>query len=146
LSAGSTIEAEDRSTSDQRPKKIRSAVTNGRRVFVEGDGCSPWSRRYLDLIALHADDLGGMSTLSAAQHSLCKRAATLEVELERLEGILSQGGTVDIEAYARSASHLRRILESLGIERARRDITPPSPDEWAARKAASRAPAIEAAE
>jgi hypothetical protein len=45
-------------------------------------------------------------------------------ELERLEGILSQGGEVDIEAYARSASHLRRILESLEIERAKKDVTP----------------------
>src|SRR5688572_971457 len=95
----------NRSTAAARPKKQRSAVTNGRRVFVQGDGTSPWSRRYRDLILLHADDLGGLSVLSEAQHSLCKRAATLECELERLEGILSTGGEVDIEAYARSASH-----------------------------------------
>ena len=50
----------------KKPKRKSSAVTSGRRLFVEGDGRSPWSRRYRDLIAGHVSDLGGHDTLSEA--------------------------------------------------------------------------------
>jgi hypothetical protein len=73
---------------------------------------------------LHADDLGGTSTLSEAQHSLIRRVATLEIECERLECRLGEGNDIDLDIYARTASHLRRMLETLGIERAKRDVTP----------------------
>ncbi len=102
-------------------RRKRSAVTNGTRAFIEGDGNSPWYRRWKDLLALHVDDLGGPESLSEAQTSLCRRAATLEVELERIEGQLSLGNDADLDAYNRHAGGLRRILETLGIQRAKRD-------------------------
>jgi hypothetical protein len=108
----------------QRARTVRSAVTNRKRLFVEGGGRSAWARRYRDLLELHADDLGGAGLLSEAQHSLIRRAATLEIECERLEGRLSDGNDIVLDIYARTASHLRRILETLGIERAKRDVTP----------------------
>jgi hypothetical protein len=37
---------------------------------------------------------------------------------------MSQGDDVDIEIYGRIASHLRRILETLGVERKSKDVTP----------------------
>ena len=107
-----------------RPKRQRSAVTNGRRAFVDGDGNSAWYRRRKDVLDLHLDDMGGRETLSAAQVSLAQRAASIEVELEQMEGRLSKGESVDLDAYTRAAGHLRRILETLGIERAKRDVTP----------------------
>jgi hypothetical protein len=110
---------------------MRSAVTNGARLFVEGSGTSAWSRRYADLIAGHCSDLGGREMLSEAQFSLIKRASAIECELEVLEGGLSQGEPVDLDSYGRGASHLRRILESLGLERKPRGVTPPSIEEYA---------------
>jgi hypothetical protein len=107
---------------DARPPRVRSAVTNGRRLFVEGDGNSAWSRRYRDLIAGHVSDLGGDATLSEAQLSLIKRASAIECELEQLEGRLSMGEQVDLDCFTRAASHLRRILETLGLERRAIDI------------------------
>jgi len=62
--------------------------------------------------------------LSEAQLALCKRAAGLECELEQMEGRMSQGVEVDLDRYGRAASHLRRILESLGLERKPKDIGP----------------------
>lgn len=106
------------------PVTRRSAVTNGTRMFVEGDGNSPWARRWRDLVALHADDIGGAETLSEAQMSLCKRVATIEVELEQMDGKLSMGQSVDLDAYTRASGHLRRILDSLGIARKQKDVTP----------------------
>jgi hypothetical protein len=54
--------------------------------------------------------------------SLCRRAATLEVELERIEGQLSLGNDADLDAYNRHAGGLRRILETLGIKRASKTV------------------------
>ncbi|ESX68762.1 hypothetical protein NKJ87_06350 [Mesorhizobium sp. M0027] len=102
----------------------RSAVTNGRKLFIEGDGNSPWSRRYKDLCSEHASDLGGAEALSQSQLSLIRRAATLSVQLEQMEGRLSEGLDADMDLFGRLAGHLRRILETLGIERKAKNVTP----------------------
>jgi hypothetical protein len=46
------------------------------------------------------------------------RAATLECEPEAMEGKLSRGEPADLDAYERATNGLRRVLETLGIERA----------------------------
>jgi hypothetical protein len=106
-----------------RAKRPRSAVTSGRKAFIAGDPNSAWARRFHDLVHGHISDLGGRSILSEAQFALCKRAAGLECELEQMEGRMSLGEEVDLDAYGRGASHLRRILETLGLERKARDVT-----------------------
>jgi hypothetical protein len=93
-------------------------------MFVEGDGRGAWSRRRRDLEALYADDMGGASTLTEFQLSLVATAGTLRLELERMEGRMSMGEDVDIDMYARVSGHFRRICETLGIERRKRDVTP----------------------
>jgi hypothetical protein len=129
--------AANRSASDTEPRRIgdgkkrnvdgsrrkRSAVTNGTRAFIEGDGNSPWYRRVKDLATAHVFDLGGAECLSQAQISLCRRAAVLECELERIEGQLSLGAEADLDAYNRISGGLRRILETIGLKRAQRDVT-----------------------
>jgi hypothetical protein len=104
---------------------VRSKVTNGRRVFaVGGDGRGAWTKRWKDIVELHIADAGGRDNMTEAMLSLCRRAATLEIQLEQLECCMSQGDDVDIEIYGRIASHLRRILETLGVERKSKDVTP----------------------
>jgi hypothetical protein len=71
--------------------------------------------------------MGGRDQLSEAQLSLIKRAAAMECELEQMEGKLSMGESVDMDVFARVTGHLRRTLETLGIERRPRDITPSLP-------------------
>jgi hypothetical protein len=142
----------DRQRSEGLPPRQRSAVTNNRRMFVEGDDRSAWSRRYRDLIFAHTSDLGGAAALSEAQRSLVRRAAGLECELEQMEGRLSQGMEVNLDAFGRAASHLRRLLEVLGVERKARDVTPdgvevevfsPMRARWAAEAAAAAKEATE---
>jgi hypothetical protein len=110
--------------SPARVKRPRSAVTSGRKLFVTGDSNSAWARRFHDLVQGHVSDLGGRSVMSEAQFALCKRAAGLEVELEQMEGRLSLGEQVDLNCYGRAASHLRRLLEALGLKRQPRDVGP----------------------
>jgi hypothetical protein len=107
----------------KRAKRPRSAVTSGRQQFITGNPNSAWSRRYHDLVVRHIGDLGGREVLSEAQLSLVRRAAGLECELESMEGKLSQGEEINLDAYGRAASHLRRLFEALGIERKARDVT-----------------------
>jgi hypothetical protein len=100
-------------------KDLRSKVTNGTKVFaIGGDGRGAWTRRWKDMNEAHVADLGGPEGLSEAQLSLCRRCAALEVQLEQMEAKMSEGDvTVDMDLYGRLAGHLRRILETLGIER-----------------------------
>lgn len=104
----------------------RSRVTNGRALLPDTDGRSPWSRRMRDLIALHVSDMGGESELSEAQRSMVRRAAVLTIELEKMEvRFATDDGDVKlIEAYQRTTNTLRRLLETIGIKRVPRDITP----------------------
>jgi hypothetical protein len=67
------------------------------------------------LIAGHVSDIGGLSVLSESQKSLIRRASAIECELEQMEGRLSSGEPVDLDAFTRAAGHLRRILETLGL-------------------------------
>jgi hypothetical protein len=85
-------------TGARRLPDQRSAVTNGQRLFVE------------------------------AERSIIRRAATLTIELERLEAkfsTLPNGPRADdLDMYQRCSNSLRRLLESIGIQRRPRDVTP----------------------
>jgi len=111
-----------RRTISRKPSK----VTSGKRMFVDplADGRSPWARRWNDLVLMHAADLGGYDMLSEAQISICKRAATLECELESMEGRKSAGMPVDIEVYGRIAGRLCRLLELVGVKRLTKPLDP----------------------
>ena len=110
---------------EARPSRGRSAKSNGSRSFaVGGDGRAAWARRQRDITEMHIADLGGQDALSEAQLSLCRRTATLEVTLEQLEAAMSEGKDVDLDQYGRLYGHLRRGLETLGLQRVARDVTP----------------------
>jgi hypothetical protein len=121
------------------PPQQRSAKTNGRRLFVEGSGNSAWARRWRDLQSLYVNDIGTEDSLSEFQLGLCDTAATLRCELERMEGQLSLGKTIDTDAYGRIAGHYRRIAATLGIERrSMRNVTPPTVEAYLAHVAKTR--------
>jgi len=105
-----------------RMKRPRSAVTSGRELFIDGDPNSAWSRRFHDLVVGHVADLGGADLLSEAQFSLIRRAAAIECELERLDAMLSRGEAADLDEYGRASSHLRRLFETIGLERKQKTI------------------------
>src|SRR5262249_18932330 len=111
---------------EERPKRPHSAVTSGRKLLLKGDVNSAWSRRYRDVIASLTNDLGGRDMIGEAKAALIRDCAALEIVLEKMRGRMSEGQNVDAEAYARIAAHRRRLLETLGLERVARDVTPPT--------------------
>lgn len=76
---------------------------------------------------MHLSDLGGQESTSEAERSIIRRAATLTVELERLELKFARAGeatTADLDLYQRTSNSLRRLLESVGLQRRMKDVTP----------------------
>ncbi|WP_292451178.1 hypothetical protein [Mesorhizobium sp.] len=108
----------DRSGVVTGKSKQRSKITNGS-ATVAADGRTIWVRRLRDLIEAHEQDLGGTDNLNQAQRSLVRRAATLSVELERMEATFATAGKIsaeDLDAYQRASNTLRRHLEMLGLK------------------------------
>ncbi|SIO49705.1 hypothetical protein SAMN05443247_06524 [Bradyrhizobium erythrophlei] len=108
----------------------RSRITNGALFArVIQNGRSGWSRRLQDLLALHIADLGGPDVISAGERSICRRIAAITVELEWIEqqsfALSKHGPTAEqLDLYFRGANNLRRLLESVGLKRVARDVTP----------------------
>ncbi len=126
------IDTETRSDFDRRPSKLRSRVSNGS-LFIEAgvDGRSAWARRLKDLIEAHTADLGGEGNISAAEQAIIRRAAALICECEVMEARFAKNegaSPSDLDLYQRTANGLRRLLESLGLGRRARDVTPPGGD------------------
>ena len=110
-----------------KPITPRSRATTGKALSATGgDLRGAWSRRMLDVYDAHVADLGGQEAISEAERSLLRRAATLTTELERLEAKFASGeGTpTDLDLYQRCSGNLRRLLESVGLQRRSRDVTP----------------------
>lgn len=108
---------------DTRSPALRSAVTNGTRMFVDGDESSPWTRRFRDLVELHLDDLGPRDSLSEAQRSIVRHTTALEVQLEQIEAAMSRGEKVNLDLFQRSLNSLTRALKTLGIHRQAKSVT-----------------------
>jgi hypothetical protein len=113
-----------RAVSDTLPSKQRSAVTNGKRLHVVAPGDTRWARRFRDVLAEIVSDLGGAGTLSEGQRQLARRATTLSIMAERLEGEAAAGGEIDLDLYGQLSDRLGRCFQRLGLERVPRDVTP----------------------
>lgn len=104
--------------------KMRSKVSSGRALFINGSPNSAWARRFANLVVGHVSDAGGRDMVSEGKFAIIKRASALECEIERLEAKLSNGEEVDLDVFGRACSHLRRLFEAVGMERRPKDITP----------------------
>jgi len=110
---------------DERPIKVRSAVTNDP-LFLRGvDGRSMVARRYRDVAIALADDLGGQDKLSESSKILVRQAAALTVQVEGLQSKIVAGEDVNHEQLVRLSNVLGRILHRLGMKRRR--VKPTSP-------------------
>ena len=108
---------------DRGPRAHRSSVSNGSRLFaIAGiDGRTQTSRRFRDLVEVMTVDLGGPDLMSEAKRQLIRRAATLSIMAEAIEADVVRDLGFDILNYGTVCDRLRRILESLGLERVARD-------------------------
>jgi hypothetical protein len=108
-------------------RAFQSAITNGSDLLHDLDHRSAWARRFRDLLRAHISDLGGDDNMSEAERSLVRRASMLTLQLELLEQkFADQDGaatSAQLGDYQRASGALRRILESLGLQRRAVDVT-----------------------
>jgi hypothetical protein len=113
-----------RAGSVAQPSRLRSRVTNGSSPFVEADGRGPWARRWRDVLGEITSDLGGHDVLSEGQRQLARRAATISIACERMEGEAAAGKEIDLEEYGRLTDRLGRAFQRLGLRRQPRTVEP----------------------
>jgi hypothetical protein len=90
------------------------------RLPLPGRGSNRWARRLHDLMALYLSDMGGVERVSEAERAIVRRACTLVIELERLETRFALDGEASptaLDLYQRVSGQLRRLLESIGLQR-----------------------------
>jgi hypothetical protein len=107
-----------------RAPKARSRVTNGRQLFIDGDARLKVSRRFRDVLASIATDLGGVDRLSEGQKQIARRCAMLSVECEIMESAAVAGEPFDLEVYGQLTDRLGRAFQRLGLKRVVHDVTP----------------------
>src|SRR5271166_4788493 len=122
-----------------RKSRGRSRVSNGAKLLPASDGRSMTARRFRDLFEFICNDLGGADRLSEGERQLVRRAAALSAELERQEASWARGeAEFDIAAYSTLTNAVRRVFETLGLQRRVRDVTPSLSAYVAARQADER--------
>jgi hypothetical protein len=107
----------DRRPIGQRKSAQRSRVANGSAILSGVDQRSVWCRRLKENLQDHLSDI---PNASISERSIIRRASVLEVELERMEtafAIAGEASAEDLDIYARVSANLRRLLESVGLER-----------------------------
>ena len=115
-----------RPTPDARTPRVRSAVTNGRRLHVAAPGDGAWARRFRDVLEQIIADMSGPEGLSEGQRQLARRAATIAIACERLEGEAAAGHEINLELFGTLTDRLGRCLQRLSpsLERRARDVGP----------------------
>jgi hypothetical protein len=103
--------------------RVRTQLANGSAILEGVDGRSHVARRYREIGALLASDMGGHDTLTEAQRQLVRSAAGLVVLRERLDVKAVNGKDIDAIEYCQISNTLRRVLVTCGLKRIPIDIT-----------------------
>ena len=115
------LQIEGRSTPDPPPKagsKLRLLTLDDldRRTAAYRE-----TRKLIDEIE---NDLGGGDRLSTAERQLVQRAACLGAVLTDTETRWIEGGDLDPTVYCTVVNAQRRLLETIGLRRRAKDVTP----------------------
>lgn len=106
--------------------RIRSAITNGSHVLNDVDHRVGEMRRLRDCTEAHVSQLGGADLISHSEKILVGRAAMLTVLAEMQEQTFARNRmkvtSVDLDSYQRAVSCLRRVLETLGLQKRAKSV------------------------
>lgn len=122
-----------RTLSYAKPKRCKSAVTNGRRLHVVPPGDTRWARRFRDVLDEVLSDISGATALSEGQRQLARRVATICLACERMEAEAASGKDINLETYGALTDRLGRALQRLGLKRVRDTV--PTLADYLAQKA-----------
>ena len=107
-----------------RSRVTNAAARGSTRWLDHVDRRGPIARRFKDVVQLVTSDLGGPTALSENQRQLIRRIASMSVWCESVEAKMADGDEIDIDKFQRTSNSLRRLCESIGLERRQRDVGP----------------------
>jgi hypothetical protein len=99
-------------------RKGKSRVSNGKSLFVEFDGRGPWTRRWRDILNQILCDLQPVHAdgLTEALRQDARRATTMIIECEKMEGRAAAGEDINVDQYGQLTDRLGRIYRRLGLK------------------------------
>ena len=100
----------------------RARASNDATFLAGVDRRSSDARRYRDVVRAIVSDLGGDDVLSEAQRQIASKAAFLALRLEMMQCQSLAGGEIDLPLFGALADRLRRLLETLGLQRVPREV------------------------
>jgi hypothetical protein len=143
MTAIDALVSDGRGKSRRPLSRVSAKAAQGVTSWLDGnDKRGPVARRFRDLVHEVTTDLGGPGELTEAQRQIIRRIASMSVWCESEEAKMADGDEIDIDKFQRTSNSLRRLCESIGLERRARDITP-SLHEVLAQKATEAATAAE---
>lgn len=92
------------------------------------DGRTASAKRARALVQDLESDLGGSSRVSAGQRELVTRAAVIGALVQDSEARMLTGEEVDMPGYLHAVKVQRQLLDTLGLDRRIKDVTPPLRD------------------
>lgn len=117
----------------------RSKISNRTRLLSNVDGRSREARRFRDLVASFASEIG--SDLGEVEMGLVRQAAGLALRAEQLQEAIVRAEPVDNDELIRISGTSRRILALLADKAAKRKQPPPTLRDRLQQRAAERAEA-----
>lgn len=97
-------------------------------------------RRYEEIRNALVADQGGEDAVSTAVLQITEKTAFIAMTLEAMQMAALSGEDVDYERYGRLFERMRRGLDTIGLERRARDITPVTVESLKAKWAAQAHP------
>jgi hypothetical protein len=111
-------------TSENVPVPIRKRGRKTALITISDlDKRTGAAKRVRELVRAIESDLGGSDHLSATQRQLVQRAAVLSAIAEDFEVRWAMGQEVDVGTHITLINSLRRVYETIGMERRTRDVT-----------------------
>jgi hypothetical protein len=110
----------------EMPAASTSGASQKMKLLTIGDldGRTRAAQMVSKTISAIASDLGGNEHLSTGEHQIIKRAALTGAMLEDMAARWLLGEPVDPALYATLSNAERRLLETVGLKRVARDVTP----------------------
>lgn len=123
-------------------KEARSRITNGKSLLPYQDGRSLFARLMRDTLSSLIVHCGGPEMMSETKRMAARRVAALEAELvmqeDRIASIHSKGKEPPaalLQLYGMLADRQRRLSDALGWERAKKNVTDITLQDYISRKA-----------
>ena len=106
----------------KRPRHNRKLVRL--KTLKALDGRTLAAQRATALVAALESDLGGPDNVTVAERQIVQHAGVLGAVIEHQEALWLAGDEVDETALLAAVNCQRRLLETVGLQRRARDVTP----------------------